>query len=76
MIVFAVLAVLAFGIAAYYFLKGLWLLMKAVYYRWFAPERKLDEAFKKEVLAKEPEYKKFESDFDKRMDSILNKRTL
>jgi hypothetical protein len=33
----------------------------------------LDEAFKKKVMAKEPNYKKFESDFDKRKDSILNK---
>lgn len=46
--------------------------MKAVYYRWFASERQLDEGFKKHVLAEEPNYKKFESDFDKNIDSILN----
>lgn len=67
------MALVAFGFAAYFFLKGIWLLLKAVYYLWLANDRQLDEAMKSEVFAKDQDYKNFEKGFDKNIDSILNK---
>ncbi len=71
MVILIVLAVIAFGIAGWFFLKGMYLLLKAVYYRTVASEKQIDEAFKTVVLAKDADYKKFESEFDHKMQDFL-----
>lgn len=66
--------VLILAVPTFFFLRAVWLFGKAGYYRYFASERQIDEAFKKEVLSKDPNYKAFESTFDKEMDSFLKDR--
>jgi len=48
------------------------LLLKSIYYYFFARGEKLDEGFKKYVLAKEEDSKKFERDFDRNFNNFIN----
>lgn len=62
-----ILIIIALGVFEYAFFKfcqGMFKLLQALYYKFFASEKQIDEAYKNQVVKSSEDYKAFENEFD------------